>query len=274
VPPFAPTTSSKRPDAIDQRFAAFCAALEERHLAHLTFQEVRRALSALSTVYVERRDRLARGAALDGAGKRAAFALFYGPLHFLSVREVVRGLAAASPAPREIVDLGCGTGVGSAAWASECLASATATSQPPGLLGVDENRWALGEAQFTWGHFGLRGTTRAADASRTPLGGAGTAILAAYTVNELDEGARAHLLGRLTAAAQNGARILIIEPIARREHGYWPAWEHAFTALGGRSDEWQFRPELPDRLRLLDKAAGLHHDVVKARSVYLPGASR
>ena len=30
-----------------------------------------------------------RGLALDSAGKRAAFALFYGPLHFLVVQEIV-----------------------------------------------------------------------------------------------------------------------------------------------------------------------------------------
>ena len=66
------------------------AALEARHLRDLTFAEVRRALQALSATYVQQRGRLPGGAALEGAGKRAAFALFYGPLHFLAVREVVR----------------------------------------------------------------------------------------------------------------------------------------------------------------------------------------
>ncbi|HEX2341333.1 MAG TPA: hypothetical protein VHI98_12715, partial [Vicinamibacterales bacterium] len=58
-------------------------ALEARHLIDLQFAEVARALRALSSAYVQRRAALATGAALDGAGKRAAFALFYGPLHFL-----------------------------------------------------------------------------------------------------------------------------------------------------------------------------------------------
>ena len=40
---------------------------------------------------------MAGGAAFDGAGKRAAFALYYGPMHFLLVREIVRGLC---PSPR------------------------------------------------------------------------------------------------------------------------------------------------------------------------------
>src|SRR5215208_4662224 len=70
------------------------AALEERHLADLTRPELTRALRALSSCYVERRDKLTSGAALDGAGKRAAFALFYGPLHFLTVSAVVRALLA------------------------------------------------------------------------------------------------------------------------------------------------------------------------------------
>ena len=54
-------------------------------------------LRALSATYVERRDRLREGAALAGAGKRAAFALFYGPLHYLLVRDIVRSLGAGQP---------------------------------------------------------------------------------------------------------------------------------------------------------------------------------
>ena len=81
-------TTVESPD----RFAAHYADLEARHLAELTFAEVRRALQALSSLYVERRERLAEGAAFDGAGKRAAFALYYGPMHFLLVREIVRAL--------------------------------------------------------------------------------------------------------------------------------------------------------------------------------------
>ena len=56
------------------------AALEARHLADLRVQEATRAVCALSSAYVERRGERMRGA-LDSAGKRAAFALFYAPLH-------------------------------------------------------------------------------------------------------------------------------------------------------------------------------------------------
>ena len=84
------------------------SALESRHFSDLTFQEVSRALRALSATYVERRDTILEGAALSGAGKRAAFALFYGPLHYLLLREILKALADAervglhcynSPAP-------------------------------------------------------------------------------------------------------------------------------------------------------------------------------
>ncbi|MBI3490996.1 MAG: hypothetical protein HY047_04275, partial [Acidobacteria bacterium] len=77
-------------------FDAWMAALEARHLAELTFSEVSRALRALSSTYVERRAKLEEGAALDGAGKRAAFALFYGPLHYRLLRHIVRALPGAT----------------------------------------------------------------------------------------------------------------------------------------------------------------------------------
>src|SRR5258708_7068474 len=80
----------------DIRFDGWLEALETRHLADLTFPQVSSALRALSSTYVERRTRIRAGGALDGAGKRAAFALFYGPLHYLLVREIVRELGASA----------------------------------------------------------------------------------------------------------------------------------------------------------------------------------
>src|SRR5688572_30280307 len=99
----------------DDPFLRWFESLERRHLSKFTFAEVRKALQALSTLYVERRTRLGTGAALESEGKRAAFALYYAPLHFLFVREVVRALGAG--APETIHDLGCGTAPASAAWA-------------------------------------------------------------------------------------------------------------------------------------------------------------
>ena len=131
------TVGMQTPDPLD----SFHAALEARHLSELTFAEVRHALQALSSLYVERRERMAEGAVFDGAGKRAAFALYYGPMHFLLVREIVRGLALR--APRRILDLGCGTGTAGAAWALEGEPRARVEA-------VDRSGWAVAEARWTW----------------------------------------------------------------------------------------------------------------------------
>jgi len=243
------------------------AALEARHLATLTFPEVRRALQALSSLYVERRDRLARDGALAGAGKRAAFALFYGPLHFMVVREVARAVQAFDPPPRRIIDLGCGTGAAGAAWASGCGGRAV-------VSGIDGSGWAIGEAEWNLRALGVSATLRRGDLSGQPLGGEGEGIVAAYAVNELDDASRDALLPRLLAAHRKGSRVLIVEPIARRPVHFWPAWENAFRAAGGRADTWRFPAVFPERMRLLDKAAGLDHRELTARSLWLGAKGR
>src|SRR5260221_3438685 len=90
------------------------SAVDVRHFSELTFQEVSRSLRALSATYVERRDRLREGAALAGAGKRAAFALFYGPLHYLLVREIVQAIPGATGDPERVAPHST-TGTGGAA---------------------------------------------------------------------------------------------------------------------------------------------------------------
>ena len=248
-------------------FPAWFASLEARHLSTLTFSEVRRALRALSSLYVERRGRLPSGAALDGAGKRAAFALFYGPLHFLLVREIVRSLGAARRSPARILDLGCGTGASGAAWALEC-------EPRPAITGFDRNPWALEEARRTLKDLHLRGEARRADVARIRFRGRGESILAAFTLNEVPPEERGFLLARFLEAAQRGADILVIEPVARGATPWWDEWTPAFLAAGGRSDAWSFPAELPERLRLLDRASGLDHRTLKGKSLWLPGSSQ
>src|SRR6188508_3277395 len=109
-----PADRPERPD----REEVWLAALDERHLANLTQSEVTRALRALSSCYVERREKLASGGPLDSAGKRAAFALFYAPLHFMVTREIVRALPGVGETER-LLDLGCGTGSAGGACALE-----------------------------------------------------------------------------------------------------------------------------------------------------------
>jgi SAM-dependent methyltransferase len=246
------------PDPLD----SFHAALEGRHLSELSFPEVRRALQALSSLYVERRERMAGGAALDGAGKRAAFALYYGPMHFLLVREIVRGLSLH--APRRILDLGCGTGTAGAAWALEGGSRAR-------VEGVDRNGWAVTEARWTYARLGLDGRATRADATAASLPKPPAGILAAFTVNELADETRRPLLARLVAAAKEGSTVLVVEPISRRVTPWWPEWAEAVRAAGGREDEWRFRPPMPDRLALLGKAASLDARELTGRSLVLPG---
>ena len=243
-------------------FPAWFAALEKRHLETLEFREVRKALQALSSLYVQRRGKLGTGAALDSAGKRAAFALFYGPLHFLLVRSIVRALDAGAPAPRAIVDLGCGTGVAGAAWALEC-------APRPVLEGIDVNAWATGEAQWTYARLGLKGRAKKGDLGRAAGGDRDTAVVAAFTVNELETAERDALLARLLGG---GGPLLIVEPLARGVSPWWEEWEAAFRDSGGRADEWRFRADLPPALKLLDRAAGLDHAQLTARSLFRAAA--
>lgn len=253
--------------AADDPFPSWFDSLERRHLADLEFAEVRRALQALTRWYVEKREvrRGSRpGAALDGRGKRAAFALFYGPLHFLVVRHVAHELDAASAPLSSILELGCGTGVGAAAWALEF-------DRRPALSGIDTNAWAISEARWNWRQLGLDGRTTRGDLARARLPGRGGGVLVAYVANELNAEPRDALLGRLLDAAGRGARILIVEPIARTIVPWWDAWARAFAQHGGRDDTWRFRTAMPERLRLLDKAAGLDHGELTARSLYIGG---
>ena len=246
-------------------FERWIADLERRHLAELAFPEVRKGLQALSSLYVERRERLGAGAVFDGAGKRAAFALFFGPLHFLTVAQIVSAVGAASPTRSRLLDLGCGTGAAGAAWA-------LAAGDTPQLSGVERSGWAAAESRATYAALGLRGRVSTGDLLRERLPGADSGVLLGWVVNELDGAARDALLPRLLAAARDGARVLVVEPIASRPVPWWTAWAKAFSDAGGRDDLWRFPSALPPLLALLDKAAGLDHRLLTARSLFLPGA--
>ena len=242
-------------------FDKWLAALDERHLANLTPSEVTRALRALSSCYVERREKLERGGALDSAGKRAAFALFYAPQHFLVIREIARALDAASGV-RRVIDLGCGTGSAGAALVLEASGAR--------VEGVDRNAWAVAEANWSYRVLDVRGRATVGELQRKPLNATrGDAILASYAANELPEEHREALLQRLIKAHHDGAAILVVEPIARRVNRWWDGWRDAFSAAGGREDEWRFRVTLPSRQRTLAKGAGLDPQELTARSLYL-----
>ena len=143
------------------QFEQWIAALEKRHLADLRIPEVTRALRALSSAYVERRHTVARGGPLESAGKRAAFALFYAPLHFLATTHVVQAVGGHEPPPSAI------------------LISAAAPAPPAqqgtvgggSALGQRErsHAWALDEARWTYRAGAERETARQGDAGRLPI---------------------------------------------------------------------------------------------------------
>ena len=258
-------------------FSSFSTELERRHLADLRFSDVTRALRALSSAYVERRETaLAGRRALDGAGKRAAFALYYGPIHFLLVQHIARELGV-TPGRGTVVDLGCGTGVAGAAIATslgaEALAKAAAPAGPPALhvLGIDTHPWSLEEARFTYQAFGLRCDVRRGHAARMRFPSDTSVIVAAFVVNELNDADRAALLRefiRLKAdtTQADATRILVVEPISTRISPWWPEW---VETLGAAAHEWRVRVDAPPIVKRLAKAAGLRPEVLTARSLFV-----
>ena len=250
------------PPTIEPRINAWLTALEARHLANFRVSEVTRALRALSSAYVERRQVVARGGTLDTAGKRAAFALYYAPLLLLTALAVVQSVAGDTPPPAAVLDIGCGTGVGGAAWA--LCAGGT-----PFVTGIDRHPWAVEEARWTYAQLGLHGRARQGDVQRLPSTHRGGAIVAAYVLNELPEAIRRDVLDQLQRRAAAGARVLILEPIARAVAPWWEDAVRQFSSVGSRSDEWRFSLERPPMVALFDKAAGLDHREMKVRSIYV-----
>ena len=251
---------------MDKTTEAWLEALERRHLADFTMSEVARALRALSSCYVERRSKLASGAALSSAGKRSAFALFYGPLHFFVTREIVTALPVPQNSITEVIDLGCGTGTAGAGLA--------VASRVGSIRGFDRHPWAVSEASWTYRQFGLRHRVVQANITAHGFSGIssearpGTVILAAYATNELAGEARSSLLASLLAARAQGASVLIVEPIARRLSPWWRDWQTAIERAGGRADEWRFPSDLPPTQRALARAAGLDPRELTARSLF------
>jgi SAM-dependent methyltransferase len=282
------------------RFDAWHAGLLARFTRDLTFQEIRKGVQALSSLYVGHRGRLAGGgaSAFDGAGKRAGFALYFAPLHFLTVYHAVREIEFdALPFPR-LWDLGCGTGAAGAAWAtaqrlSPALAPAVAG---PGtkIVGVDQSAFALEESSLAYRAFGLKGETRRIDLvaggeespsvvrigsgpraggdrprARRVAGGlrGEDAVILAYTLNEMGDDGRERILHDLHASGGTSRPLVILEPVAKRVAPWWPRWERALgeESLSLHSLEWRMRIELPAWIAEMDRAAGLDHGELTAR---------
>jgi hypothetical protein len=242
------------------------ARLESRHLADLKFSEVSRALRALSSAYVERRQTaIPAHRVLDGAGKRAAVALYYGPLHFLAVDHVLRVLLDTAPPHRlPVIDLGCGTGAAGAA-----AAILTGARQ---VLGMDTHPWALDEARDTYAAFGLDGSVTRGSAARMRRPRTPAFVVAGHVANEMPAAERGMLEASLVEAVRHGSGVLIVEPLARTAAPWWPGWVETFAPFDGRADEWKLTVSPPDLVRRLGDAAGLTATATNLRTLYVaPG---
>jgi SAM-dependent methyltransferase len=248
---------------------AWLEALIGRHTADFTRPEFLKAVRALSSRYVEDRARLASRSPLDSAGKRAAFAGFYAPLHYLTAGAVLRALAPFAPVSR-VIDLGCGTGVAALAWAETQVT-------PVSITGIDQSAWALDEMRWNCQARGLVCRTHRlslVDALERELAGprraslTTTGIVCAWSLNELTPGEQDRVRTALLEAHRRGASVLVIEPVASSVVPWWDSWRAPIVAAGGRADEWRFAPDLPNVLAELDEAAGFRREALTARSFW------
>jgi hypothetical protein len=248
---------------------AWMQALRERHVQPLGRPAFLKAVRALSSLYVERRQVLDSRSVVDSAGKRAAFAAFFAPFHFLATRLIVQNLRLADVRVDTIIDLGCGTGAAGAAWA-------LAFTDRPTLAGIDVSPWAVEETNWTWRTLGLAGHAHRADVGNTIIrmrqasrrsSCKGTAIVLGWTVNELRDHARRRLLPALLGLAKQDASILIVEPISRRAAPWWDEWVATFGEAGGVAREWDVEIGATGELADLDRDAGFRRESLRVRTI-------
>jgi len=239
----------------DPKFEQFVETVSKRYLKELQFAEIRRAVQALSQWYVQKRANLTPDKVFEGRGKRAAFSAYYAPLHYILVREIIENLQ--TPIFKHLIELGCGTGLAGCAWLRRTPKAV--------VTAYDIHAEAVKETNWTYSMLGVNGKAVVRDARQVSFNNC-DAVLAAFYVNELSDTARSELLASLL---KSKTQILIVEPIAKSTTPWWNTWEAAFIKAGGRSDTWRFRPDLPEFLEKMDKAAKLDHQEVKGRSLYL-----
>jgi hypothetical protein len=249
--------------------AVFDAWLEDtrrRYQGHLTFSEVRKGVQALSSLYVERRSGGHLGArATAGEGKRAAFACYYAPLHFLTAHHALARLGAGGfRGVRVVHDLGCGTG-------ATGIAAATLLPSRTTCRAVDLSSWALAEAALSARAFGLTlRTRRAALPAALPRAGPEDLLALGWVVNELLPDSRERLLRGIEAQLEHGARLLVLEPFALSATPWWPEWSKRLTVHGVEDEALRLPLELPAWIQEMDQACGLDHRELRARALLGP----
>ena len=260
----------------EDRVEAWTKALVERHIQPIGRPAFLKAVRALSVRYVERRQTLSGRSAIDSAGKRAAFAAFFAPFHFLSTQLIVQALRLDKAPIGTIIDLGCGTGVAGAAWAH-------AMAGAPSLRGIDINPWAVEETNWTWRALGLNGRARRGDVLETCLrmqqtssrsSPAATGMVLGWTVNELSDESRRTLLPALLDLTRRGASVLIVEPIARRAAPWWDDWAAAFGHARGEARSWDWEIGVSPQLAELARDAGFRRESLSVRSLVIRSSTR
>jgi SAM-dependent methyltransferase len=249
-------------DPLATRFDRWLEASVARYVPPLTYTELRKGVQALSSLYVERRhDGPIAPRAIEGVGKRGAFASYYAALHFLTTHHAFAMIGGGDQlgTPTRVIDLGCGTGPTGAA-------IATSYPQPPSVTGIDRSGWALEEAEHTWLAFGLKGrAVRQEIPDSVPQVGSGDLLSFGWMISELADDARAALLRRLIRWLRAGAAVMITEPLATGVTPWWPLWSEALAEYGVRADLCKVAIVRPDWIADMDKAARLDHQVIGAR---------
>src|SRR5690606_32516951 len=106
------------------------------------------------------------------------------------------------------------------------------------VVGVDLEPDVLREATHTWRDLGVRGGSVKAHLGKYRWPKPPVAVIAAFTLNELNPDDRERMWLQLTRQVQGGSIALIIEPLATRITPWWQEWSQRVTELGGRADEW------------------------------------
>ena len=144
------------------------------------------------------------------------------------------------------------------------------------MLALDRSAWALAEARQSFRLLGVRGRTRRVELpAGLPRLGAGDLVTAGYVLNELPPAAREQLMVAFARALGAGARLLVLEPLAR---GISPWWDNSVRRLapaGAEAALFKWRIERPAWIERLDDASGLDHREIGARVIWGPaGASQ
>jgi SAM-dependent methyltransferase len=272
--PFRPGRARRRPDGhtagVDLKlpepvapgFERWVASNRERALETLTFAEIRKGAQALSSLYLERRGagRVAERS-VEGRGKRAAFASYYAPLHFLATAGVLQCIGADFlKGVTRVHDLGCGTGaVGAAvvAFAPERV----------DVSAIDRSGWALAEAKRSYQAFGARARTRRGILPRDlPRKSSDEDLFVlGWFANELASDERDALFAALLRHLEGGARLLLLEPLAGGVSPWWSEAVAFFESAGVRAGPEKWQIERPDWIAQLDRATLLDHRSVGAR---------